>query len=130
MPRLLIVDDHPLSGRALGVAMGSLPGLKVIGETTCHDAIRRTVQLAPGIVVWHTEDLDRESLGVIRSISARPAAYWYWARPTLYPGTQGSVHRCQRVPARQLDSRRVHAGDPRRGGRWCSNLTVLTHRLI
>ncbi|MER5539578.1 response regulator transcription factor [Streptomyces mirabilis] len=71
---MLIVDDHPLSGRALGVTMGSLPGLKVMGETTRHDAIRRTVQLAPDVVVWHTEDLDRESLGVIRSISTRPAA--------------------------------------------------------
>ncbi|MCZ0985366.1 response regulator transcription factor [Streptomyces diastatochromogenes] len=74
MPRLLIVDDHALSSRALSMAMAGLPGLQVVGEATRHDAVHRSARLGPDIVVWHTEDLDRESLGIIRGISARPAS--------------------------------------------------------
>jgi len=69
--RVLVVDDHPLYREGLVGAIDTMPGKEVVGEAADGaEAVRRTAELAPDVVVMDLHMPELNGVDATRAITA------------------------------------------------------------
>jgi DNA-binding NarL/FixJ family response regulator len=69
--RVLVVDDHPLYREGLVGAIDTMPGKQVVGEAgDGAEAVRRTAELAPDVVVMDLHMPELNGVDATRAITA------------------------------------------------------------
>jgi DNA-binding NarL/FixJ family response regulator len=69
--RVLVVDDHPLYREGLVGAIDTMPGKEVVGEAgDGAEAVRRTAELAPDVVVMDLHMPELNGVDATRAITA------------------------------------------------------------
>ena len=73
--RILITDDHPLFRRGLRTLLSALPDVEVVGgATSAEEAVARTAELQPDVVLMDLQMPGGSGITAIRAISqAHPA---------------------------------------------------------
>ncbi|MEV4510541.1 response regulator transcription factor [Dactylosporangium sp. NPDC049525] len=75
MTRVLLVDDHPLVRQGLRAVFGTVEDIEVVGEVSDgRETVRRTVELAPDVVLMDLQLPGLHGIEATREILARRPA--------------------------------------------------------